>query len=206
MTWDDIIKMRDNIPDTEIYEKLILYLYTYFPPRRIKDYHQMYYTTVTSEEMIEENKEKNYITFDSKCIFNTYKTAKLYKRKVFDCPTEIYQLINRMGYKDGDRLFPNQKLPSDFIAFVIKIFTKDTYKHVTATDLRSIYLTDYYNNGSKTGDDYHRTAEMMAHSRKQQGQYRKIIKDDNPVSSVSSSTIPSSTIFLVPLVPSSTVP
>ena len=114
MTWDDFIKMIDNLLDTEIYEKLILYLYTYFPPRRVKDYHQMYYTTVTSEEIIEEDKEKNYITSDSKFIFNIYKTAKLYKRKVFDCPTKIYQLINRMGYKDGDKLFPNQKLPSDF--------------------------------------------------------------------------------------------
>ena len=30
MTSDDIIKMRDNIHDTELYEKLILYLYTCF--------------------------------------------------------------------------------------------------------------------------------------------------------------------------------
>ena len=58
-----------------------------------------------------------------------------------------------MGYKDGDKLFPNKKLPSDFSAFVIKIFTKNTYKHVTATDLRSIYLTDYYNSGQKTEED-----------------------------------------------------
>ena len=47
MTWDDVIKMRDNIPDTEIYKKLILYLYTYFSPRRVKDYHQMYYSNRT---------------------------------------------------------------------------------------------------------------------------------------------------------------
>ena len=185
ITWDDVIKMRDNISDTEIYEKLIFYLYTYFPPRRIKVYHQIYYSIKTSEEMMEEDKEKNYITSDSKFIFNTYKTAKLYKQNVFDCPTEIYQLINRMGYKDGDKLFPNQKLPSDFSAFVIKIFTKNTYKYVTSTDLRSIYLTDYYNSGQKTEEEYNRTADMMAHSTKQQGQYRKIIKDDNPDSSVS---------------------
>ena len=43
MTWDNVIKMRDNIPDTEIYETLILYLFTYFPQRKVKDYHQMYY-------------------------------------------------------------------------------------------------------------------------------------------------------------------
>ena len=58
MTWDDIIKMRDNTPDSEIYEKLILYLYTYFLRRRIKDYHIMYYTSVTFKEMIKEDKEK----------------------------------------------------------------------------------------------------------------------------------------------------
>ena len=104
-------------------------------------------------------------------------------------------MINRIGYKDGDKLFPNKKRPSDFSAFVIKIFTKNTYKHVTATNLRSIYLTDYYNSGQKTEEEYNKIADMMAHSRKQQGQYKKIIKDDNPDnpdSSVSSYIIPSS--------------
>ena len=115
-----------------------------------------------------------------------------------------------MGYKDGDKLFPNKELPSDFSAFVIKIFTKNTFKHVTATDLRSIYLTDYYNSGQKTEEEYNRTADMMAHSRKQQGQYRKIIKDDNPdfsdsstITSVTCSSIPSTTITSVLSVPSS---
>ena len=126
MTWDYVIKMKDNISDTEIYEKLILYIYTYFPTRRFKDYHQMYYSNRTLEEMMEEDKEKIYITSDSKFIFNTYKTAKFYKLKVFDSLTEIYQLINRMGYKDGDKLFSNKKRPSDFSAFVTKIFTKNT--------------------------------------------------------------------------------
>ena len=119
-----------------------------------------------------------------------------------------------MGYKDGDKLFPNQKRPSDFSAFVTKLFTKNTYKHVTATNLRSIYLTLYYNSGQKTEEEYIRTADMMAHSRKQQGQYRKIIKDDNPVSSLpssvlsvsSSSTVPSVSSSIVPSVFSSTIP
>ena len=100
-----------------------------------------------------------------------------------------------MNYKDGNKLFPNKKRPSDFSAFVTKIFTKNTYKHVTATNLRSIYLTDYYNSGQKN-EEYNRIADMMVHSRKQQGQYRKIIKDDNHDSSVPSS-VPSSTVPLV---------
>ena len=44
MTWNEVFQMRNNIPDTEIYEKLVLYLYTYFSPRRVKDYHLMYYS------------------------------------------------------------------------------------------------------------------------------------------------------------------
>ena len=59
--------------------------------------------------------------------------------------------------------------------------------------MRSIYLTDYCNSGQKTEEEYNRTAYMMAHSSKQQGQYRKIIKVDNLPISVPS-TIPSSTI------------
>ena len=178
ITWYEVIQMRDINPDTDdrtlnspIYEKLVLYLYTYFPPRRVKVYHLMYYSNKTSEEMKDEDTEKNYITSDCKFIFNTYKTAIFYKQKVFDCPPEIYELINRIGYKDGDRLFSNKKRTSDFSTFVIKIFTKNTYKHVTATDLRSLYLTDYCNSGQKTEDEYNRTADIMAHTRKQQGQY-----------------------------------
>ena len=125
----------------------------------------MYYSNKTSEEMMDEAQNKNYITSDSKFIFNTYKTAKSYNQQVFDCPTEIYELINRIGYKDGDRLFPNKKRRSYFTAFVIKIFTKNTHKHVTATDLRSIYLTDYCNSGQKTEEEYNRTADMMAHTK-----------------------------------------
>ena len=76
--------------------------------------------------------------------------------------------------------------------------------------MRNIYLTDYCNSGQKTEEEYNRTSDMMAHSRKQQGQYRKIIKDDNPVSS-SVSSIPSSTVLsvhssTVHSVPTSTVP
>ena len=77
MTWNEVRQLRDNMPDTDdrtlnspIYEKLILYLYTYFPPRKVKDYHLMYYSNKTSEEMKNEDTEKHYITSDSKFIFN----------------------------------------------------------------------------------------------------------------------------------------
>ena len=60
MTWNEVIKLRDSMPDTQdrIYEKLILYLYTYFPPRRVKDYHLMYYSNKTLEEMKKEDTKK----------------------------------------------------------------------------------------------------------------------------------------------------
>ena len=62
--------------------------------------------------------------------------------------------------------------------------------------MRSIYLTDYYNSGQRTEEEYNKTEDILAHSTKQQGQYRKINKNDNPVSSVPSSvssyTVPSS--------------
>ena len=52
------------MPDTDdrglnspIYEKLVLYLYTYFPPRIVKDYHQMYCSNKTSTEMMDEDTE-----------------------------------------------------------------------------------------------------------------------------------------------------
>ena len=38
----------------------------------------------------------NYITSDSKFIFNTDKTTKFYKQNIFDCPSEVFQLSNRI--------------------------------------------------------------------------------------------------------------
>ena len=116
-----------------------------------------------------------------------------------------------MGYKDGDRLFRNKTQPSDFSSFVSKIFEKNAHKHVTAKDLRSINLTSYSNNGQHTEEELNITANMKAHSRKLQGQYRKIIKDKNePVHNPSHPSIPSTnhstnpSIISSSLIPSST--
>ena len=37
--WEVVIKVINNLPDTEIYEQLIIYLYTDCLTRRVQDYH-----------------------------------------------------------------------------------------------------------------------------------------------------------------------
>ena len=49
MNWNDIIAMRNDITDP--FERLIISLYTYIPPRRLEDYYLMYYSNKPLNEM-----------------------------------------------------------------------------------------------------------------------------------------------------------
>ena len=60
--------------------------------------------------MLKEDIHNNYITSVSKFIFNRYITVKSQKNNVFDCPTIIYQLINKIGYTYGERLFSTKAI------------------------------------------------------------------------------------------------
>ena len=183
MNWSDIISMRNNITDP--FERLIILLYTYIPPRRREDYYLMYYSNKTYDEMFKKDKTKNYITSDRWFIFNKYKTDSTYGQQKFECPNEIYQQIinltyldkedNEQHYKDGDRLFFNITNPNTFSNYVSNIFENHAGKHVTITVMRISFITDYYSNGLKTLNERITLAKQMAHSVDEQLQYMKIL-------------------------------
>ena len=81
--------MRNNITDP--FERLIISLYTYNPPRKREDYYLMYYSNKPLNEMSKKDKTKNYITSDCWFIFNKYKTDSTYGQQTFECPNEIYR-------------------------------------------------------------------------------------------------------------------
>lgn len=53
MKWDDVINTRENLSGNYQYAKLVVYLYTYFPPRKVKNYHHIHYSNISAEEMID---------------------------------------------------------------------------------------------------------------------------------------------------------
>ena len=60
MKWEDKIAMRDNFADSfNSSVKLAVYLYTYFPSRKLLDYYQMYFSNNIST--IIKNKDKKII-------------------------------------------------------------------------------------------------------------------------------------------------
>ena len=95
MKWEDKIAMKDDLDDdSDSFVRLAIYLYTYFPPRRLDDY-EMSYSNKPSKEMKNEDKTKNYIKSDCKFIVNQYKTGTPYQQQIFNCPIEIYQQIEK---------------------------------------------------------------------------------------------------------------
>ena len=150
MNWNDIIAIRNYITDP--FERLIISLYTYIPPRRREDYYLMYYSKKPLDEMSKTDTTKNYITSDRWFIFNKYKTDSTYGQQTFECPNEIYQQIinltyydkenNEQHYKNGDRLFLNITDPNTFSKYVSRIFENHAGKHVTITAMRISFITD----------------------------------------------------------------
>ena len=142
--------MRSRI--TDLFERLIISLYTYIPPRRRKDYYSIYYSNKPLDKVLKADKTKNYITSDRWLIFNEYKTDSTYGQQTFECPNKIYQQIidlkyqdqenNEQLYKTGDRLMLNLTDPNTLSIFLSKIFENYVRKNVTITSLRISLITD----------------------------------------------------------------
>ena len=84
MNLNDIIAIRSRI--TDLFERLIISWYTYFPPCRREDYYLMYYSNKPLDKMLLADTTKNYITSDGWFIFNKYKTDSTYGQQTFECP------------------------------------------------------------------------------------------------------------------------
>ena len=90
---------------------------------------------------------------------------------------KFINILKKMGYNDGDRLFLKKKTKSAFILFISNIFENNENKHVTLTYLRVRDLTYIYAGRLKSEEEYRKLAKIMAHSREEQLRYRKIIDD-----------------------------
>jgi hypothetical protein len=191
----DVIKIRDKLKkdydesetiDSKIWTKisgyLLLCLYTMIPPRRNKDYSEMYFCLDQPKVL---DKTKNYyIASTRKFIFNNYKTSKVYGTQEFVVPEElaevlneyinVYQQVIKNDYSkteeypllvsfNGERLHP--------INGITRLLNKVIGSKVGSTALRHIFLSDKYADELK---EMKEDATMMAHSVQQQKNYTKI--------------------------------
>lgn len=139
---NDLIKIRDSLPDTSI-DKLLLGFYTYVPPVRSDFY---------ATQILPFNKtpsQPNFIFFNSSKAYlklTHFKTADYYKSIEYELPSELHRLLS-LSLIDNPRefLFQNKlgqpfnpKSFSDWAANRLSILFK---KQFTLTLFRHIFIS-----------------------------------------------------------------
>jgi hypothetical protein len=195
--WADVIKKRDELHKEvagfgkdvtpEQYQKLLanllLSLYTYIPPRRNKDYQDMWVVRQWSEA---EPADRNYLDLHGqRFIFNVYKTAKHTGQQVIEIPETdeasplkdaiVAYLRHNPHYKASKnkaKTFrfltrPNGE-PLTTVNAITRILNAVFGKKVGSSMLRHSYLSDRYGGmiAEMAGD-----ASAMAHSMDTQRTY-----------------------------------
>lgn len=107
--WDDILLIRKNYkinykPKGNVNNltkhQAIIALYTYIPPRRVRDYSQMKFV-LTDDETIDK-KYNYYVKNTNKLVFNEYKTKKTFKQQIIKAPLWLKKAL--VAYIDDAKL------------------------------------------------------------------------------------------------------
>ena len=142
LTLDDLIKLRDGLPDGSIH-KLLIGFYTHIPPVRA-DYFATqllpFGQTPTSP---------NYIFYDSThshSVITDFKTSSFYKQIVNDLPPELHrQLILSLQLSPRKYLFVNKNgepfTRNGFTKWASEHLFQLSKKGLTITMLRHIYIS-----------------------------------------------------------------
>ncbi len=194
MKWEEVegkfSTMLDDLklsrkPNEEEYNQLlatvVLGLYTLLPPRRNKDYTEMYITS--AKDASKGDTSRNYLDMKKQqFIFNVYKTAKKDGQLIIAIPATLQQLLKQyikhhplktqMKNEDVPFLvsFTGAKLPENGIT---RILNKIFKKKVGSSMLRHIYLSSKYGDvleSQKTD------SKMMSHNLTTARDYIKIDK------------------------------
>ena len=175
--WEIILKRRD---ENKLYDDkyLISCLYTLMPPRRIKDYSNMYYITSKNNKR---EKEKNYFCLKEKCfIFNNYKTKKTYGEQIIKVNEELYKIlekyINKKNKKNGDILL---EIKNDKYDNKIKRLLKDSLG-CGVDNIRHSFISYTYSKKLLSIQEIQELSDLMGHSIKTHLGYRKNF-NENPI-------------------------
>lgn len=92
--WDEVIKIRNKLKGKD---HLILSLYTYIAPRRLKDMVLLKFV----EDEPDDTKFNYYVSNKKVFVFNVYKTAKTFHRQEIKAPVALQRIIEDY-VKDND--------------------------------------------------------------------------------------------------------
>lgn len=174
LTWDKLINNID-LRKANAEERLIIAMYTMFPPRRGATYMNMKYSNGHKKS---DDKLYNYVSLTkagnpSEFIFNAYKTAKTYGQQRFKIPDKLKSYFNAMDPKAGDFVFPNRRTDKSMNDFIQRTFEKYTGYEVGSQMLRRLFITDFLKEKS-TVKQRKDIAYKMAHSVEEQSNYELI--------------------------------
>ena len=161
-------------------DRMIVRLFTLFPPRRCMDFQLMRVGYGTNS-----SKKFNYLDLShGRFIFNVYKTAKIYGQQVFNIPEDLLRYLREYvsGKKTGDFLFESSPglyyvTFSSVVRNGFRAMTgalDEAGRSMTANDLRHSYVTWWIKEEDRTVKSRNALAKMMGHSRAMQDLYFKI--------------------------------
>jgi integrase len=194
MKWDEVVKVFDKMLDevkpsrtiteqeyNHLLSTVVLGLYTLLPPRRNKDYTEMYITNAKDASKGDTN--RNYLDMKKQqFIFNVYKTAKKDGQLIIAIPAQLQSLLKlyikyhplkaQMKNSEVPFLvgFDGKKIPENGIT---RILNKIFKKKVGSSMLRHIYLSSKYGDvlESQKSD-----SKLMSHNMATQKDYIKTDK------------------------------
>lgn len=159
---------------------IVLSLYTLQPPRRNKDYTEMY--IIRAGDATEAPKDRNYLEVrggePSRWVFNVFKTAKKHGQQVLDVPEALVEpiktyLARHPLLKVGGRapkvvrfLVTQDGNPFNQSNGMTRILNRIFKKKIGSSMLRHIYLSDKYDRSEMEA-----TAEAMGHTMSEQRDY-----------------------------------
>jgi hypothetical protein len=178
---EKILYNKSKLLDND-YEKLIFFLYTLIPPRRL-EYSNMI-IKINNDKFNEEiynnlDIDHNYIIINnnkSYFIFNNYKTSEYFGKQEFNIELNLYKYIKiyikKYKKKNDDYLF---SLTSNKLGIEInRIFKKIYNENITLRWIRISYTT-YIRKKNLTNNELKKISEKMAHSIVTNSRYNKII-------------------------------
>jgi hypothetical protein len=173
LTFDEIVKIRDGLPDGSD-AKLIISLYTMIAPIRSNFDNVRIYKTKPTEEV----NENFIITKQKKFFLKNYKTDKIYGTNIIKLPDELMKQINlSLKAKPRDYLFVQKTgkiyTPTSWNLTANRILKKIfNNKDFSINMFRHIYLSQKdLNLKDKTLKEKKEIADQMGHSVSTQSKY-----------------------------------
>lgn len=192
-------KTVDSHEYNQILKLLVLSLYLDIPPRRNRDYIDMY---IINDPNNAKDENKNYLLINKnkmKFIFNTYKTSKKYGEKEIDIPEHLQDIIKlylkfypldyKKSNKNFEELFLVKSDGKKFLNNSITLILNNIFKKkVSSSMIRHAYLSHHYGDIQqelneaknkvlqKHKDEFEKMkedAKLMAHSKGQAELYIK---------------------------------